>query len=320
VLSENALSHANPDLRIHEAPRIVNNGGVLAMSDIHKSFGDVVALQGASLSVDQGRILGFLGPNGAGKTTMMRVIFGLVRPDQGTVMWDGAPVDAATRLSFGYMPEERGLYPKMKVGDQLIHLARLSGLSNAEATEAVHHWLGALGLSDRANAKLEELSHGNQQRAQLAAALAPNPELLVLDEPFAGLDPLGVESLSGTLRELAADGVTIVFSSHQLDLVEDVCEEVVIIDAGQVVLAGNLAEIKERSTRRRLAIDVDGEPWIPELPDVEVVGNLGQAHCIVSRDAPVAELLAAAEAAGSVSRFAFEPPHLTDLFREAVRS
>jgi ABC-2 type transport system ATP-binding protein len=296
-----------------------NNGIVLLMTGIHKQFGDVVALQGAGLSVDRGRILGFLGPNGAGKTTMMRVVFGLVRPDVGTVVWNGAPADAATRLRFGYMPEERGLYPKMKVGGQLIHFARLSGLSGAEATTAVHHWLGVLGLDDRSDAKLEELSHGNQQRAQLAAALAPSPELLILDEPFAGLDPIGVESLSGILRELAAGGVTIVLSSHQLDLVEDVCQDVAIIDFGRMVLSGNLADVKAQSTSRRLTIDVDGEPWIPDLDDVEVVENLGQAHCIVSRDAPVAELLAAAEAAGSVSRFAFEPPHLTDLFREAVR-
>ena len=299
---------------------MVDNGSVLSMSGIHKHFGDVVALDGAGFSVDRGRILGFLGPNGAGKTTMMRVIFDLVHPDQGQVSWNGKPVDANARLAFGYMPEERGLYPKMKVDDQLVHFARLSGLSNAEATEAVHHWLGVLGLGDRADAKLEELSHGNQQRAQLAAALAPNPELLVLDEPFAGLDPIGVESLSDTLRELATGGVTIVFSSHQLDLVEDVCEDVAIIVEGRIVLSGSLAEIKAASTRRRLTIDVDGVPWIPDLPDIEVIENRGQSHCIVSQDAPVAEILAAAEEAGIVSRFAFEPPHLTDLFREAVGS
>jgi ABC-2 type transport system ATP-binding protein len=299
---------------------MVETGYMLSITGIHKRFGDVVALKGAGLCVDRGRILGFLGPNGAGKTTMMRVIFDLVHPDQGEVRWNGAPVDAEVRLGFGYMPEERGLYPKMRIADQLVHFARLSGLSKADATEAVHHWLGVLGLSDRANAKLEELSHGNQQRAQLAAALAPNPELLVLDEPFAGLDPIGVESLSETLRGLAEGGVTIVFSSHQLDLVEDVCEDVAIIADGRIVLSGSLKEIKERSTRRRLTIDVDGAPWIPDLSDVEVVDNQGRAHCIVSRDAPVAQILAAAEAAGSVSRFAFEPPHLTDLFREAVRS
>jgi ABC-2 type transport system ATP-binding protein len=218
------------------------------------------------------------------------------------------------------MPEERGLYPKMKVGNQLVHFARLSGLSHGDASRAIDHWLGVLGLGDRADARLEELSHGNQQRAQLAVALAPNPELLVLDEPFAGLDPIGVDALSEILRGLSSDGVTIVFSSHQLDLVEDVCEDVAIINEGRVVLAGNLEEIKARSTRRRLTADVDGRPWFPDIPDIEVVRNHGQVHSVVPEDAPVADILAAAQAAGTITRFAFEPPHLTDLFREAVEA
>jgi ABC-2 type transport system ATP-binding protein len=306
--------------RIVSAGEPLDNGSVLTITDVHKRFGDVVALNGAGFAVERGRILGFLGPNGAGKTTMMRVIFDLVHPDGGEVTWNGSPVDAEARLGFGYMPEERGLYPKMKVGSQLVHFARLSGLSHSDARRAVDHWLGVLGIDDRADAKLEELSHGNQQRAQLAAALAPGPELLVLDEPFAGLDPIGVDSLSETLRELSSDGVTIVFSSHQLDLVEDVCQEVAIINEGRVVLDGNLAQIKAQSTRRRLTTDVDGRPWIPDLPDIEVVSNHGQVHCVVPEDAPVADILAAAEAAGRVTRFAFEPPHLTDLFREAVQS
>ena len=293
---------------------------MLTITEIHKRFGHVVALDGAGFSVERGRILGFLGPNGAGKTTMMRIIFDLVPPDSGEVSWDGSPADARTRLRFGYMPEERGLYPKMKVGAQLIHFARLSGLSHSKARDAVGHWLEVLGLGDRADAKLEELSHGNQQRAQLAAALAPNPDLLVLDEPFAGLDPIGVEALSQTLRELASDGATIVFSSHQLDLVEDVCQDVAIINEGRVVLEGSLDEIKTGSTQRRLTIDVDGRPWTPELENIEVVSSHGQSHLVVPVDAPVAEILAAAQDAGAVTRFAFEPPHLTDLFREAVRS
>lgn len=299
---------------------MADNGLMLSITDVHKRFGDVVALRGAGFTVERGRILGFLGPNGAGKTTMMRVIFDLVHPDRGEVTWNGEPVDAETRLGFGYMPEERGLYPKMKIGDQLVHFARLSGLSGAQATEAVRHWLGVLGLGDRANAKLEELSHGNQQRAQLAAALAPNPQLLVLDEPFAGLDPLGVEALSDTLRDLASTGVTIVFSSHQLDLVEDVCEDVAIISEGRIVLAGGLADIKAASSRRRLSITVDGSPWIPDLADVEIVANTGDEHCVVPDDAPVSEILAQAQRHGAVTSFAFEPPHLTDLFREAVGS
>ncbi len=224
-----------------------------------------------------------------------------------------------TRLKFGYMPEERGLYPKMKIRTQLVYFARLSGLARRDAEKAVDHWLEVLGLTERANSKLDDLSHGNQQRAQLAAALAPSPELLVLDEPFSGLDPIGVESFSDTLRQLATDGVTIVFSSHQLDLVEDVCDDVAIIDKGRIVLSGDLAAIKAQSTKRRLTIDIDGVPFIPDRPDVEVVENHTRSHCVVSEDAPVAEILAEAEAAGSVTRFAFEPPHLTDLFREAVR-
>jgi ABC-2 type transport system ATP-binding protein len=293
---------------------------MLELVNVSKRFGDVVALDGAGFVVESGRILGFLGPNGAGKTTAMRVVFGLVRPESGTVRWNGGPVGPAERLRFGYKPEERGLYPKMKVHDQLVHFSRLSGLSRAEANDAVDHWLGVLGLADRGGGKLDDLSHGNQQRAQLAAALAPNPDLLILDEPFAGLDPIGVESLAETLRELAARGVTIVFSSHQLDLVEDVCQDVAIINEGRVVLSGRLGDIKNHSTKRRLTIDVDGEPWIPEVPGVEVVVGPGPSHCIVDDDAPVADLLAAANAAGTVNRFVFEPPRLTDLFREAVGS
>ncbi|MEN8114436.1 MAG: ATP-binding cassette domain-containing protein [Actinomycetota bacterium] len=293
---------------------------MLKLVDLSKRFGDVVALDGAGFVVDRGRILGFLGPNGAGKTTAMRVVFGLVRPDSGTVRWNGGEVGLSERLRFGYMPEERGLYPKMKVRPQLLHFARLSGLSHSEAGDAVDHWLGAFGLADRGDAKLEELSHGNQQRIQLAAALAHNPELLILDEPFAGLDPIGVESLAENLRDLASGGVTIVFSSHQLDLVEDVCEDVAIINEGRIVLSGDLDEVRNRSAKRRLTVDVDGEPWVPDWPGVRVVYGPGPAHCIVDDDAPVGDFLAAAREAGTVNRFLFEPPRLTDLFREAVNS
>jgi ABC-2 type transport system ATP-binding protein len=293
---------------------------LLELVDVSKRFGDVTALDGAGFVVEQGRILGFLGPNGAGKTTAMRAVFGLIRPDAGSVTWNGAPVGAAERLRFGYMPEERGLYPKMKVRDQLIHFSRLSGLSRSDADTAVDRWLAELGLGDRGDAKLDELSHGNQQRVQLAAALAPDPELLILDEPFAGLDPIGVDSLAATLRELASNGVAVLFSSHQLDLVEDVCQDVAIVNHGRVVLSGQLDDIKNRSTKRRLTIDVDGRPWIPDVPGVEVVAGPGPAHCVVDDDAPLVELLEAANAAGVVNRFLFEPPSLTDLFREAVGS
>ncbi len=293
---------------------------MLELVDLSKRFGDVVALDGAGFAVERGRIFGFLGPNGAGKTTAMRAVFGLIRPDTGSVSWNGAPVGPEERRHFGYMPEERGLYPKMNVHDQLVHFSRLSGLSKTEANEAVDHWLSVLGLAGRGDAKLDDLSHGNQQRAQLAVALAPNPELLILDEPFAGLDPIGVDSLAEILRELASGGVTILFSSHQLDLVEDVCQDVAIINDGRIVLSGRLDEIKNRSTKRRLTIDVDGESWTPNVPGVKVVDGPGPTHYIVDDDAPVADLLEAANAAGAVNRFVFEPPSLTDLFREAVGS
>jgi ABC-2 type transport system ATP-binding protein len=291
---------------------------VLSIDVLEKRYGDIKALDGASFAVGRGRILGFLGPNGAGKTTAMRCIFGLVEPDAGEVLWNGQQITGADRLRFGYMPEERGLYPKMRVREQVIHFGRLSGLDAEAAGAAADRWLEHLGLGDRGDARLEDLSHGNQQRVQLATALAHDPVVLVLDEPFAGLDPIGVESLSGTLRELAARGAAIVFSSHQLDLVEDVCQDVAIINRGRVALAGDLSELRARSTNRRLDIVVDGKSWIPESVGDVVVDGEGRSHTVVGRDAPVGEILAAASAAGTVDRFAFEPPSLSDLFRDAV--
>jgi len=292
---------------------------MLEIHDLTKRYGDVVALDGATFNVAPGRIVGFLGPNGAGKTTTMRAIFGLVRPDRGEVRWKGEPVGPAERDRFGYMPEERGLYPKMKVGEQLVYLAELSGLTGARAKEAAGRWLMRLGLGDRADARLEELSHGNQQRVQLAAALVHDPELAVLDEPFSGLDPLGVESLAELLVQTAATGVAVVFSSHQLDLVEDVCQDVVIIDHGRIVLAGVVDALKAAAPRRSLQVTVDGEPWMPVLPSGTVTSTQdGRVRVMVDASVDLDEILASARRAGDVTRFSFEPPSLTDLFLEAV--
>ena len=292
---------------------------VLSLDALEKRYGDVVALAGASLAVAPGRILGFLGPNGAGKTTAMRCILGLVRPDTGEVRWQGRVVTDQDRLRFGYMPEERGLYPKMRVREQLVHFGRLSGLSAGAAGEATDSWLAVLGLAERANDKVDDLSHGNQQRVQLAVALVHDPVVLILDEPFSGLDPLAVVEVTGILRDLADRGAAIVFSSHQLDLVEDVVQDVAIIDRGRVVLIGELEDLKTRSSRRRLDVVVDGRPWVPNTSSVEIVDDQGSFHSIVGKDAPVGEILAAATAAGVVDRFTFEPPTLSDLFREAVK-
>jgi len=292
---------------------------MLEIRDLTKHYGHVVALDGVSFSVAPGRIVGFLGPNGAGKTTTMRAIFGLVRPDRGDVRWRGKPVGPEERARFGYMPEERGLYPKMKVGDQLAYFAELSGMSGAAAKEATAGWLERLGLGDRADARLEELSHGNQQRVQLAAAIVHAPELVVLDEPFSGLDPLGVESLADMLIETAAIGVAVVFSSHQLDLVEDVCQDVVIIDHGKIALAGVVQELKAASPRRSLEISVNGQPWVPVLPSGTVTSKQdGRLRVLVDAAVDLDEILASARRAGEVTAFSFEPPSLTDLFLDAV--
>ena len=290
---------------------------MLALHDVSKRYGDVTALDGATFEVERGHILGFLGPNGAGKTTAMRCIFGITEPDAGSIEWEGRPVTFDDRGRFGYMPEERGLYPKMQVREELTYFARLSGAASRDAEVAADHWLRRFGLAARGRAKVEQLSHGNQQRLQLAVALVHDPALLVLDEPFAGLDQLGVDALALVLREVADRGVAVVFSSHQLDLVEDLCQDVAIIDRGKIVLAGDLGELRARSRSRRLDIMVDGKPWAPTgWPGIGAIGDGGR--CVVDRDVDLTRLLADAQNAGRVDRFSFGLPRLSDLFREAV--
>ena len=291
---------------------------MLSVVGISKRFGDVVALDDVSFDVVPGRIKGFLGRNGAGKTTTMRSVFGLVTPDTGTVTYDDAPITQDVRLRFGYMPEERGLYPRMKVADQLEYFGRLSGLTAEDATASTHNWLDAFGLADRAQSKLEDLSHGNQQRIQLAAAIVHGPEVLVLDEPFSGLDPIGVTSLTDVLREFASQGAAILFSSHQLDLVEDICEDVVIIDDGRIVVQGDLDDLRERASYRRMEVWVDGELWDPPDGRARLVSSGSRPHHIVDASIDVADVLAAASAAGAITRFSYEPPSLSDIFNEAV--
>ena len=294
---------------------------MLEAVELTKRYGDILAVDRCTFRVPAGRIVGFLGPNGAGKTTTMRCIFGLVRPDDGAVRWNGAAVGESQRLHFGYVPEERGLYPRMRVREQLAYFARLSGLEQRSADHASRRWLERLGLADRADSRLEELSHGNQQRVQLATALVHDPVLLVADEPFSGLDPIATEDVAMILRELAAEGMGILFSSHQLDLVENVCEDVVIIDNGRVALAGVVDTLKAASAWRRLEVEVGGKPWVPDVDGVRTVdGPDGRPRSLVGASIDLQETLAMAQTAGEVTRFALEPPRLSDLFREAVGS
>ena len=294
---------------------------MLEIVDLAKRYGPVVALDGASFEARPGRVVGFLGPNGAGKTTTMRCIFGLVRPDRGEVRWEGAPVGRDARLRFGYMPEQRGLYPRMRVGEQMSYFAQQHGLSGREANAAATRWLERMGLGDRAKSKLEELSHGNQQRIQLAVALAHDPELLVLDEPFSGLDPIGVATMTEVIHERAAAGVGVVFSSHQLDLVEDVCQDVVIIARGRIVAAGAIDELKSRSGRRHLEVEVVGSDgtWLDGDGSLTVLERAGdRVKLLVRDDVDLDAMLARARAAGEVRTFAYQPPKLSELFMEAI--
>lgn len=295
---------------------------MLAVHDLHKSFGDIRALDGCSFEVDRGRMLGFLGPNGAGKTTAMRTIFRLLNPDSGNVTWDGHPIRPDDLLRFGYMPEQRGLYPKMRAGDQLAYFGRLHGQSKSEARESAASWLDRFGLAERVDDPVETLSHGNQQRVQLAAALVHDPELLVLDEPFGGLDPIAVETLSDVLREQASAGKAVVFSSHQLDLVEDLCEDVAIINAGAIVVEGRVEALKDSAPIRHLELEVEGDPstLVNSLDGVQATEMDGdRLTAIISADTDVRGFIARAQETGKLRHFAYTTPSLSDLFRDAVR-
>jgi ABC-2 type transport system ATP-binding protein len=294
---------------------------MLEVIDLAKRYGKVVALDGATFTARPGRIVGFLGPNGAGKTTTMRCIFGLARPDRGEVRWAGKEVDRAARLGFGYMPEQRGLYPRTRVAEQLSYFAQQHGLPGRTADQAANRWLDRMGLLDRRASKLEDLSHGNQQRVQLATALVHDPELLVLDEPFSGLDPLGIATMTEVIRERTSAGVGVMFSSHQLDLVEDICEDVVIIARGRIVAAGSIDELKRASGRQHLEVEVAGSDgsWLDGSGELTVLERVGErVKLLVERSVDLDELLARARSAGEVRRFAYEPPRLSELFMEAV--
>jgi ABC-2 type transport system ATP-binding protein len=295
--------------------------GSLVLEGLRRKYGSVIALDGLSFDVPAGRVVGFLGPNGAGKTTTMRAIFGLTDLDAGTVRWNGDPVGQAERRRFGYMPEERGLYPGMPVGEQVEYLGRLHGLRAAEAAVAADTWLERLGIADRRNSKVETLSHGNQQRVQLAAALIHNPELLVLDEPLSGLDPTGIDAIGQVLVDQARSGCCVLISSHQLDQVEDLCELVTIIDHGRLLVSGAVDELAT-SGARRLVVRVEGgrtAEWARHLPGVSVSEvDGGAVRLALESSVDSDDVLTAAMRAGRVVQFSFERRRLSEVFREAL--
>ena len=292
----------------------------LELDGLTRRFGSLIALDGLSFSVAAGQVTGFLGANGAGKTTTMRAIFGLTDLEAGTVSWQGAPVGEAERRRFGYMPEERGLYPSMLVGEQVEYLGRLHGMTASAASTATKAWLERLDIAERAGSKVEALSHGNQQRVQLAAALVHSPELLVLDEPLAGLDPPGIDAIGAVLVEQAKAGCCVLFSSHQLDLVENLCEAVTIIDHGRLVVSGSVDSLTTAGARR-LVVRVEGDrdgAWAQCLPGVTISEvDRGSVRLVFGDELDSDVVLKAAMAAGRVTEFSLERRRLSEVFREA---
>ncbi len=293
-------------------------GQGLELIALSKRYGDTVALDDLSFSVAPGQMFGFVGPNGAGKTTTMRIALGVLAPDSGEVRWNGRPIGADDRRRIGYMPEERGLYPKMRVGEQLTYLAELHGVEHREAQGRAERWMERLGVATRADDAVEALSLGNQQRVQLAAALVHEPDLLVLDEPFSGLDPVGVDVLSEVLREeTSRRGVPVVFSSHQLELVERLCDAVAIVNGGRLVAAGAVDELRagRASGRWRVEVDATDPSWVERVAGVRHVED---GVFELDEDADPQALLDAARAAGAVHRFGPDTPTLAELFRAVV--
>ncbi|GAB3684560.1 ABC transporter ATP-binding protein [Angustibacter aerolatus] len=293
---------------------------MLQIEHVTKRYGDLVALDDISIEVAPGELFGFVGSNGAGKTTTMRVTLGVLAADAGTVRLGGEPVGLAARRRIGYMPAERGLYPKMKVGDQLLHLGRLHGLSKPDAAAAVERWTTRLGVHERLGDTVDALSTGNQQRVQLAAALVHDPDVLVLDEPFSGLDPLAVDVMSEVLAERSAAGAPVLFSSHQLELVERLCHRVGIIAAGRMRAVGTVDEL--RATGPDL-LDVEApaapDGWADGLPGVTVEGRTGDTTRLrLDRGADDQAVLQTALRHGPVRGFTRQRPSLAELYREVV--
>ena len=289
----------------------------LEIRDLHKRFGDTQALDGMSFSVGDGELYGFVGSNGAGKSTTMRIALGVLEADSGEVLLNGIPLNDGSRRRIGYMPEERGLYGKEKILDQLIFLAKLHGVDGAAAKQRGTELLEELGLGERVNDKLDDLSLGNQQRVQLAASLIHDPDILILDEPFSGLDPVAVDVMSTMLTDRARGGVPVVFSSHQLDLVQRLCDRVGIVTRGRMVAEGTVAELRAGGPVR-FKVGTTARGWFPE--GITLIDD-APTHVILETNSidDDQRILHAALAAGDVHEFTRVVPDLTDLFKEVVK-
>jgi ABC-2 type transport system ATP-binding protein len=295
----------------------------LVVDSINKSFAQLHVIKDLSMEVREGSIFGFLGPNGAGKTTTMRMILDILRPDSGHITWNGRDVREVPRRSWGYLPEERGLYPKVSVEDQLVFLARLHGLSKSAAHQHLDEWLERFQISSYRKKKVEELSKGNQQKIQFMAAIVHDPEILIMDEPFSGLDPVNANVLKDALLEMRNRGKTLIFSTHQLEQVEEMCEDILIINQGQTIIAGSVRDVKRQHGRNVARLKLDNDPearWLDTLEGVQVTKRR-QDYIEMQMQAnlnPNVIIEAALQHGGIINRFEVAEPSLTDIFIEAV--
>jgi ABC-2 type transport system ATP-binding protein len=294
---------------------------MLEVDGVSKSFGSVVAVSDLSFSARPGAVFALLGPNGAGKTTTIRMVLDIFAPDKGQVRFGGRRVDADVRHTFGYLPEERGLYPKMKITEQLLFFGRLHGMTTADARKRIAELFESFGLGDKLKSTPLELSKGNQQKVQFIAAILHRPPLLILDEPFSGFDPINVEVVKDAVRGLAAGGTAVLMSSHRMEQVEELSEDICIIDRAHSVVSGNLAAIKrswpDRFVRMTRLADMD---FLRSFPDVHVrAGSDGLAIVKLPPAAQPAALLRAAVAAGPVDHFEVVEPSLNDIYLHFVK-
>lgn len=292
----------------------------LQVERIVKQYGDKTAVNGISFEAQAGEIYGLLGANGAGKTTTMRMVLGLIYPDEGEILFRGSPYDQSLSRTFGYLPEERGLYPKIKVSDQLIYLAGLKGMGRREAEKALKEWLERFGVPEYYNKRVEELSKGNQQKIQFIAAIMHKPDILVLDEAFSGLDPVNVELLKTTVKELRDQGTTILFSTHRMEHVEELCQNICILHNSKTVLKGSLRQIKNRYPKERVVL-VTGEP-VRGLDAIEGVVSAEWSDRVcrlrISRPEAARLVLKTAMEQTDVHRFEVLEPTLNEIFIKEV--
>jgi ABC-2 type transport system ATP-binding protein len=308
-----------------------DNSG-LVLQGVDKAFRKIVAVDDLTFTVPRGSMFGLLGANGAGKTTTLRMVLNILSPDEGTITWNGTPVTKVPRSTFGYLPEERGLYMKMKAGEELVFMSSLYGLSTDEATKRAHEWLERLGLGDAWNRKVEELSKGNQQKVQVLAAILHEPDLMLMDEPFSGLDPINTEILRDTLVQRQQAGRTIIFSSHRLEQVEELCDYVAIIHKGRLLTTGLISDLKQRSGRRMVEMDfapVNGQPanldgLVTALKPLDLPVRERRAGSLRLEMVPGVKsdnvlALAMSAGPGQLRRFELEEPSLQEIFIEAVQ-